>query len=259
MDPKDVQIARISRNLLTLADSASELSKRKPESKQESSEDRRSAETKPDAPSASARSPRKKGRAAVVAWDLSHNPVGRAYVLCKLLEADYDVDLVGPIWTRYGHELWSPLKDAGLNVRAFRCANLDEFVPKANLLAATVKYDVVYVCKPRLPSVYLGTLIKQSSNCTMVLDVDDFELSFFKDESNADLEEISAQADSALNEPFEELGTRYCQSLIPEFDAVTVSNIALRDKFGGHIVRHARDEEQFTICPNTRQAARERL
>jgi len=253
MHPKDVQIARLSRNLHNLASNAAKLSQNSFDSV--SRESRERAENSRVKPPKS----RKKGRAAVVAWDLSHNPAGRAYVLYKLLEADYNVDLVGPIWTRYGHDLWSPLQDADLNLRAFRCADIDEFVPKAGLLAAAVKYDLVYVCKPRLPSVYLATLIKLSSDCPMIIDVDDFELSFFKDESTATLADITANAESALAEPFEELGTRYCQSLISEFDAVTVSNIALRKKFGGHIVRHARDEEQFSMDAETRALARERL
>ncbi|MBX2882269.1 MAG: glycosyltransferase [Granulosicoccus sp.] len=248
MHPKDVQIARISKNLHSLAEVASRVSQRRVES---APEEKNSVAPAPAG--------RKKGRAAVVAWDLSHNPVGRAFVLYKLLEADYHVDLVGPIWSRYGDDIWSPLKNAKLNVRAFHCSTLDEFVPKANLMAATVDYDVVYICKPRLPSIYLGSLIKKNSQCPMVLDVDDFELSFFKDETSASLDEITAQADAALLEPFEELGTRYSQSLIQEFDAVTVSNIALRQKFGGHIVRHARDEQQFVVCDETRAEARERL
>lgn len=248
MHPKDVQIARLSKNLRSLADVASRVSQSRVEA------------VTPDqntvAPIPKGRS---KGRAAVVAWDLSHNPVGRAYVLYKLLEANYHVDLVGPIWSRYGSDIWSPLKNAKLNIRAFHCSTIDEFVPKANLMAASVDYDVVYICKPRLPSIYLGSLIKKNSRCPMVLDVDDFELSFFKDESTASLDDITAQAETTLYEPFEELGTRYSQSLIQHFDAVTVSNIALRQKFGGHIVRHARDEKQFVVCEETRIEARNQL
>lgn len=250
MHPKDVQIARISKNLHSLAEVASRVS-----------QSRVVTEAEPQAQSSVKPAPKgsKKGRAAVVAWDLSHNPVGRAYVLYKLLEANYHVDLVGPIWSRYGSDIWSPLKNSDLNTRTFHCSTLDEFVPKANLLAASVEYDVVYICKPRLPSIYLGSLIKKNSQCPMVLDVDDFELSFFKDETTASLDEITAQAETALYEPFEELGTRYSQSLIQDFDAITVSNIALRQKFGGHIVRHARDEKQFVVCEETRSAAREHL
>ena len=200
-----------------------------------------------------------RGRAAVVCWDLGHNPVGRAYVLYRLLEKDWDVDLVGPMWARYGQSLWKPLAGEELNIRSFRCTDIDDFVPKAEILAAARAYDIVYVCKPRLPSLYLGALIKESSDCPMIVDVDDHELSFFANREPATLEDVRQEAARALVEPYEELATRYAQSLIPSADAVTVSNIALRDAFGGHIVRHARDEQAFRVDPAARADARARL
>jgi hypothetical protein len=65
-------------------------------------------------------------RAAVVCWDLSHNPVGRAAVLCKLLETDWTVELVGPIWRRFGNALWKPLQGEGLTVRSFDATSLPD-------------------------------------------------------------------------------------------------------------------------------------
>ena len=146
-----------------------------------------------------------------------------------------------------------------MNIRSFHCERMADFVPKAEVLAASRPYDLVYVCKPRLPSLYLGALIKQSSGCPMVLDVDDFELSFFPNREFADFAEIEPDAAAALEEPYEELATRYAQSLIAKADAVTVSNIALRERFGGHVVRHARDERAFDVDAAKRAAARTRL
>ena len=144
-------------------------------------------------------------------------------------------------------------------MRAFSCSDLTDFVPQAELLAASKVYDLVYVCKPRLPSLYIGSLIKQGSGCPMIVDVDDFELSFFKNREYARIDEVKALAENALHEPFEELGTRYAQTLVAEADAVTVSNIALRQRFDGHIVRHARDEKSFSSDDARRAAGRARL
>jgi len=258
MDHKDIRLARLERNFRHLAEETAAQSVAEAARSKQAVVDARAAtlasvtrEVTPKRPT--------RGRAAVVTWDLGHNPVGRAYVLYRLLEKDWDVDLIGPMWSRYGTALWEPLRDSGMNVRSFRCSSLAEFVPKAEVLAATRVYDIVYVCKPRLPSLYLGALLKDSSDCPLVLDVDDFELSFFEDESTATLEEVRAAGGDSLNEPFEQLGTRYAQSLIAAADAVTVSNVALRKRFGGHIVRHARDEVEFANTPERRRAARERL
>ncbi len=180
-------------------------------------------------------------------------------MLYQLLNEDWDVDLIGPMWSRYGESLWEPLQQETLNIRSFHCDRLEDFVPKAEVMAAAKTYDLVYVCKPRLPALYLGALIKQSSDCPMLLDVDDFELSFFKNHEYAELDDLQDNLTQALVEPYEELATRYAQSLVTEADAVTVSNVALRDRFGGHIVRHARDESTFQVSDDARNAARARL
>ncbi|MEE9322806.1 MAG: glycosyltransferase [Granulosicoccus sp.] len=256
MDAKDIQLTRLTRNMRNFADAVSAQTLEQANRQiQAVSNARKKAQEANSTPHKGA----KCGRAAVVAWDLGHNPVGRAYVLCQLLQKDWDVELIGPMWSRYGDSLWEPLRNTDLKIHGFQCKDFEAFIPKAEALAAMRTYDIVYVCKPRLPSLYLGALIKDSSDCPLVLDVDDFELSFFKDESSATLDDLKAHIGTALHEPFEELGTRYAQSLIPAADALTVSNVALRNKFGGHIVRHARDEEEFCNTAEKRQAARSKL
>lgn len=202
---------------------------------------------------------RSKPRAAVVAWDLSHNPAGRALVLYRLLEKDYTVDLIGPLWSRFGKGLWQPLRNLGLNVRSFLCADIESFVPKAEFIAHEKTYDLVYVSKPRLPSLFIGKLISLNSQCPLIVDVDDYELSFFSNESYANVEEILENPEAALREPYEELATRYCQSLVSAADAVTVSNIALKRKFGGQLIRHARDESEYSNLAQMRESGRIRL
>jgi glycosyltransferase involved in cell wall biosynthesis len=191
----------------------------------------------------------KRGRAAVVSWDMGHNPVGRALVLYQLLERDWEVEMIGPSWSRYGTGLWGPAVPLGLKTRLFPCHDLGDFLPQAVLQATRSRFDLVYVCKPRLPSLLLGLMIKEHSGCPLILDIDDHELSFFKDFTPSTFEALETGGMDALREPYEELATRFCETLIPDADAITVSNVALRRRFGGHIVRHARDETTF--APNT--------
>lgn len=203
--------------------------------------------------------PARRRRAAVIAWDMAHNPVGRAMVLYDLLARDWDVELVGPIWSRYGRSVWGPIADSARKVRAFPCDTLEQFWPAALALAAAADYDLVVVCKPRLPSLLLGALVKQACGCPLVLDIDDFELSFFKDETPASLDDLAAAGPEALAEPYGELATRACDGVIPDADAVVVSNVALRNRFGGIILRHARDEDLFHPGRLDRDAERQRM
>ncbi len=176
-------------------------------------------------------------RAAVVCWDLSHNPVGRAAVLCKLLETDWTVELIGPIWRRFGNSLWKPLQDEGLTVRSFHASSLPDVWREGAKIALGRRYDIVIICKPRLPGLVLGLLLAEQSGCPLLVDVDEDELAFSprpNDEGRLDRE--------LIEEPFAAVGSRLAIESLDAADAMTVSNPALLRRFPGHIVRHARDE-----------------
>ena len=256
MNSNDIKLSRLSNNLIKLSEGVASFSEA--EEKHLNSSVANARNTVQGPLSADVEKINKK-RAAVVSWDLGHNPAGRAFVLYELLSRDWDVDLIGPMWTRYGSCIWEPLRKSNLSIRTFHCADISDFVPKAEALVAARHYDIVYVCKPRLPSLFLGALIKEACDCPLVLDIDDFELSFFRNENYATVEELQADLHAALHQPFEELATRYSQTLIPSADAITVSNVALRKRFGGHIVRHARDEDTFRNSTERRESARHKL
>jgi glycosyltransferase involved in cell wall biosynthesis len=196
---------------------------------------------------------------AVVSWDMGHNPAGRAYLLADMLASRYNVELIGPLFPRYGGKLWGPIANSSMAMRTFKAERLRDLTEQAKQIANSKSYDVVYVSKPRLPSLLLGALIKLESGCRMVVDVDDHELSFFPNHDPIDFESFCAQAredEQAIETPHSELWTRLCETLIDNADAVTVSNVALQRKFGGEMVRHGRDETLFDPTLYDRAATR---
>ncbi len=201
----------------------------------------------------------KQGRAAIICWDLCHNPAGRAIVLYDLLARDWDVELVGPLWSQFGGKIWDPIAKSGRKFRTLACETLEEFYPAAQGFAETNPYDLVIISKPRAPALALGAMIKKYHGCPIVLDVDDLELSFADSMDEVSETEIKKNLLEAFRLPFESLATRYCDKLIPEADSLTVSNIALRGRYGGHIVRHARDENIFDPVHYDRELARKKM
>lgn len=172
-------------------------------------------------------------RAAIVCWDLSHNPVGRAYIMYKLLEPDWDVEIAGPIWQRFGNDLWAPLRNEALTIKCFQPTGLTDLWCEGAKLALTQAYDLVIVCKPRLPGLILGLQIAEQSCCPMIVDIDEDERAFSSPQSN-DGELIKA--------PFATTGTNLAHKYLHVADAITVSNPTLQEHFAGRVVRHARDE-----------------
>jgi len=168
---------------------------------------------------------KKKGKAAVICWDLGHNPTGRAIVLYDLLKKEWDVDLIGPLWTGFGGEIWPPIQKSDRKIRSLVCETLNEFWPAANAFAETNAYDLIVVCKPRAPSLALGALIKKHSQCPMVLDVDDLELTFADSDKPVSEADIKKHLTDAFRLPYESMAIRYCDKLVSDADSIIVSNV----------------------------------
>ena len=186
-------------------------------------------------------------RISVIAWNMGHNALGRAYLLADLLRSEYDVEIIGAIFPQFGTELWGPLRDCSrVTMKFFPGSDFPEHFTRMEEVAEQVDGDIIYVSKPRLPGVELALLAKQHRNRPIILDVDDYELGWFRKEGPLRLEEVArSQRNRDYARPQAETWTRYCESLVPLFDQFTVSNEELRKKFGGVILPHVRSEHDF--------------
>lgn len=198
----------------------------------------------------------------IITWDVGHNCLGRSYMLAEVVEriARHSL-LVGFQFPKYGSNIWEPVREGRLPVVTLPGSNLPEFYQSLQRIASSIKPDIVIACKPRLPSVALGILIKEKWGCPLIIDVDDHELSFFRNQGELkgqDLLSMQANEVSCVTEPYAELWTRYTESLCKVADEILVSNVALQNKFGGTIVPHVRDEAKFDPKKYDKFAIRQR-
>ena len=200
-------------------------------------------------------------KVSVIVWDVGHNPLGRAYLLADVLRNDYDVELIGANFPRFGNEIWKPLRNySRVVIKRFPGGNFPEHFKTMEDIAEQIEGDVIYVSKPRLPSLELAILAKLHRNRPVILDIDDYELGFFGNREPLSLEGVRARR-SALDFdcPHDEVWTRYGESLIPLFEQITVSNEELRQKYGGIVLPHIRDEADFDPDAYPRHAIRRNL
>lgn len=199
--------------------------------------------------------------ALVIAWDVGHNPLGRAYMLAEVLDRVVrKVVLTGFQFPRYGNAVWEPVRDGSLPVIALPAANFPQILDTWDRICDRITPDVVFACKPRLPSLQLAAMIRQRARCPLILDIDDHELSFFGDApqlGTAHLESFEPGSDLSL-EPYERIWTQLAHGLRGSADHVIVSNAALQREFGGTIVPHVRDEATFDPSLYDQKASREK-
>ncbi len=196
---------------------------------------------KPPAPTPRVATRRRK-KVSIIAWDVAHNPLGRAYVLADALKADYDVEIIGASFPHFGSQVWPPLRESQVPIKWFRGSHFPDHLHRIDAVAEQIDADVLLVCKPRLPSLQLGIAAKALKNRPLILDIDDYEMGFFAPRGDAP---AGKPDDGDYLSPYGEYWTRYCDSLIQGADSITVASTELQKRYGGTLVPHMRDETIF--------------
>lgn len=185
----------------------------------------------------------------IITWDIGHNPLGRSYMLAEVLDCvAQNVVLTGFQFERYGKDIWSPVKNGRIPVIPLKGKLFPDQINEFEKIIKKFKPDIVFSCKPRLPSLQLGLLFKEKYRVPLILDIDDYEMSFIKDKSILTVDEfLIKNKNDILNEvePYSDFWTRLSNDLVRFADKIVVSNCALQGEFGGVRIPHVRNEEIF--------------
>lgn len=190
----------------------------------------------------------------VVGSELSHNAAGRAHtLLLTYQQLGNPVKLLGchfPSLTQ-PPELWEPLQSLALPTYTFVVYDHSQFFSQAWQMVLQHPADLVHLSKPRLPAVVFGLLYKLLWGAAVLMDIDDEELCFVKASEPISLVELINQR-GTLPPPSNlrgQLWTRLAVYLGQRFDAITVANFSLQQRYGGTVIPHGRNPE--TLRPAT--------
>lgn len=195
---------------------------------------------------------------AVCGWELAHNAAGRAYTLALLYQRFAATELIGNLYAKKGKALWEPIRYITIPKHTILVEGWAQFINKAIGLVSAHPYDLVHLSKPRAPNIIIGLLYKLIWGARVLVDIDDEELAFVGAESAITISEY-LHYHSKLPDLHELDGkdwTRIAVGLAGEFDGITVSNPALQVRYGGEIVRHARDEARYQFSAERNQQSR---
>ncbi|MDT9270895.1 MAG: glycoside hydrolase family 99-like domain-containing protein [Limnospira sp. PMC 1234.20] len=200
-------------------------------------------------------------RVGVCGWELSHNAAGRAYTLAQLYGGFAEVELIGCLFPKYGGQVWEPIRGGEIRCHTIRVEDEGRFVEQALGLVLAHPYEVVHLSKPRMPNIIFGLLYKLVWGARVIVDIDDEELIFVRASEPVDLRELleSGEGLPKWKHLQGKEWTRIAVGLVREFDGVTVSNRALQERYGGVVIRHARDEARFVPSADLKRRSRERF
>ena len=199
-------------------------------------------------------------KVSILSPNLSGNCMARAYVLARMLERRYEVEIVGPV---LGRGIWQPIAQAGAPViRSVSAAVWPSPYWKVDSISCLADGDIIYASKPLLTSLGVAVRVKQRTGKPLILDIDDWETGFVSDRfaDSGLIQRVTFIAASALlyYRPGSYWNVLLSEKLIERADAVTVSNTFLKDKYGGTLIRHARNTHELDPHLFDREALRRR-
>ncbi len=188
----------------------------------------------------------------VLCFDCSDNAAGRADLLARLLRSAYEVEVVGPC---FNGELWSPLGDGTVKYRTVPGSRYPAFVRTLPGLVRLADGDLLYASKPRPTSYGVGLLARLARRRPLLLDIDDWEVGFFYRSGRWGRIGRFLNLGNPNGLPW----TWAMERLTGRAQAVTVASRFLQERFGGLLIPHVRDTDEWRPERFGPEAGRARL
>lgn len=191
-------------------------------------------------------------KVSLVVSDLSQHGAGRwgggvrTFLIAQALrQLGCDVEIVG--FTFGGEAIAVP----GFSIGAVPGSPYPGFFRSARQLLARIQGDVIYAIKPKPTSFGVALLKQRLSRRPLILDIDDWEMSWHGGDRwryRPTLRQFARdllKPNGALRQPDYPLYLQWMEQRIQDADAVTVHTQFLQQRFGGACVPNGKDTDLF--------------
>lgn len=202
---------------------------------------------------------------SVLSWDICRNHFSKAYNIAEALAQDREVELVG--FRFFEDEIFPPYsgETPAFETRYLPGGGFPDFHRELARALASLRGDVIYAVKPRLPSLGLALLANFHFGKPIVLEINDLESAAAAPSAGATKPRLSLDGfdptDARLLDPAHETWTRLLEGLAPDLPAVVTHNANLDRLFGNksHQLRNIKDEAFYDPTRWSREEVRSRL
>lgn len=114
-------------------------------------------------------------RVTILSWDLCRNHFSKPFALAEALSKSYDVQLVS--FRFFDEEIFPPLKDVSPRFETVYLPGpkFPDFFEAMDKAVEAIDGDVIYVVKPRLPSLGTALLANARHGTPIILEINDLE------------------------------------------------------------------------------------
>jgi glycosyltransferase involved in cell wall biosynthesis len=172
----------------------------------------------------------------------------RPFLLYQALKKlDCDVEIVGFVPHDYEEDI-PESKIPTIQVKAYK---YPKFIVSVNTLLKNLNGDIVYASKLKPTSFGTALVKKIKSRCPVLLDIDDWELSWHGGDrwqyrpSLKQFARDTLKSDGVLRNPDHPLYLKWIEGLVSYADAVTTHTQFMQERFGGVWVPNGKDTSLF--------------
>jgi glycosyltransferase involved in cell wall biosynthesis len=191
-------------------------------------------------------------KVSLVVSDLSGGGAVRAFLLAQVLKKlNHQVEVVG---FQFGQELYAAPPD-GIAVHSVPGDNYPQVLKAASQLLKKIDGDIIYAVKPKPTSFGLSLLKKLKTRRPLLLDMDDWELSWHGGDdwnyrpSLKQLYRDLFKQNGQLRHPDHALYVKWTEQIVDRADAVTIDTQFLKNRFGGVYLPNGKDTDLFNPHP----------
>ena len=184
----------------------------------------------------------------LVVSDLSGGGVIRAFLLAQVCQKlDYQVEIVGFL---FGNELYAA-PPSGITIFSVQGRNYPGIIESAQKVFNKIDGDIIYAVKPKPLSFGLSLIKKNQTRRPLILDMDDWELSWHGGSEwnyHPGLKQFARdiyKKDGALRNPDHPLYLKWIEKLVNRADALTIDTQFLKERFGGVYLPNGKDTLMF--------------
>ena len=184
-------------------------------------------------------------KVSLLVWNLSTNDGAiRASLLAEALKRlHYEVEILG---FQFGKELYAAIPST-LPVYAAKVDESGDIFKAVRQLLPRIDGDLIYAIKPQPASFGVALLKKLYTRRPVIVDIDDWELSWHGGDEwqyRPTLKQLARDVlkrNGALRRPDHPVYLKWMEGLVQRADAVTVHTRFLKQRFGGTAVPNGKD------------------
>jgi glycosyltransferase involved in cell wall biosynthesis len=194
-------------------------------------------------------------KVSILVSDLSSAGAGRwggggvrSFLIAQALQKiDYQVEIIG---FNFGDEP-AVIPQSEILVSHITGYNYPQFIKSASQLLKKLDGDIIYAMRPKATTFGLALLQKLKTHRPVILDIDDWELSWHGGEkwqyrpSAKQLYRDIFKKDGALRYPDHPLYLKTFEGMVNKADAITIHTQFLKERFGGVYLPNGKDTHLF--------------